>query len=264
MSETPTQTAPEEWYADPLGRYAFRYWNAKHWTAYCLNDDGFHFDAMAAGLYCSESRSKLFSDMHVDLGRKMAHLMLNDHSITWGDVSVPIADVHAIALWQTPGRKREENTVSMTLWHGSDEFHIDVRYRDFPPETRTRLELALAGLANGLDQRVYPWIAAQIVGRVLEGEEVKVGTVLVSRAGIAAASKLLWPRTRAFIAWDDIEWSEVIEDNVVIRTAAVDDSLTKDWMRMSSSERNAAALPLVVADVKALRKLRGPGSDGPA
>lgn len=263
MSETPNQTAPADWYADPLGRYGFRYWNARHWTAYCLSDDGFHFDSHAAGLYCSESRSKLFCDMHVDLGRKMAHLMLNDQSLTWGDVTVQIADIHAVALWQTPGRRREENTVSMTLWHGTQEFHIDVRYRDFPPDTRTRLELALAGLSNGLDQRVYPWVAAQIVGRVLEGEEVKVGTSLVSQAGIATASKLPWPRTRAFIAWDDVAWSEVIDDDVVIRTAASDENPTKDWMRMSSSERNAPALPLVVADVKELRKLKGPGSAGP-
>jgi Protein of unknown function (DUF2510) len=103
-----TSATPAGWFPDPAARHQFRYWDGVRWTEHVSNHGTVSSDPPDpshgrgdVGRPTAEATRRVYVDAKLRIGFRHKRLLADDHSISWGNISVRYTQIVAMSYWVT-------------------------------------------------------------------------------------------------------------------------------------------------------------------
>jgi hypothetical protein len=99
-----TSATPAGWFPDPAARHQFRYWDGVRWTEHVSNHGTVSSDPPDpshgrgdVGRPTAEATRRVYVDAKLRIGFRHKRLLADDHSISWGNISVRYTQIVAMS-----------------------------------------------------------------------------------------------------------------------------------------------------------------------
>ncbi len=158
-------SSPPRWYPDPARRHQLRYWDGGRWTER-VSDNGIpSVDPVDFG----GTARHVYVDASLSIGLRHRRLLVTDTGVTWGDRSVPYAELTAIAYW-VMAALGPNRTYELRLWTARGRPAM-VRFTGRDAATRAAYDATVEALLAHAGRRMMD----DALARIEAGETVAFG-----------------------------------------------------------------------------------------